>query len=318
MSFISRVAVSAVLAGAAISEAASLPINRQVKVEYDFAGQRVPKWSGGALVDFISNRSASPLILTFDDQGREMPALPLTIPGSETVDLDDIARSQDGALAVCGSAYDHSGRGSGFIALIGPGGGPATVIRTHPYYPSRVALGSDDSVWTAGLEVVNGKETGPGVNPDNGVIRHFDRTGKLLGSYIPRSSLGSAFVVQNGRLESANGRIGWYTGPVFGPGSAYYEILSTGEVRTYPTIGLAKLERVTGLALMDNGRTYVTTFDSTSHASRFLSIGAGGGQWSTAPFPGGITKATLYGGGGKRLVFRSSDRFVLTFVDISE
>src|ERR1039458_4283244 len=62
-------------------------------------------------------------------------------------------------------------------------------------------------------------------------------------------------------------------GPTNGPGSRYYEILSDGTVRKYPVISINKSEVVNGLALTDDGRTYVTTADNRNHTWRFLSIG---------------------------------------------
>src|ERR1022692_1309459 len=111
------------------------------------------------------------------------------------------------------------------------------------------------------LELANAKDSTP---PESGVIRHFDRSGKMLGSFIPRSTFSSPLMVLYGMLRSARGRIGWYTGPNFGPGSQYYEILSDGTVRKYPAISLNGSETVNGLGLTDDGRTYLTTSDNSS------------------------------------------------------
>jgi len=304
------------LACAARLQAASFSLDRVAQINYDFGGMRMPQWSGGALVNFVNNQTASPILLSFDDQGRQLHALPFMIPDSDTVDLDDIARSPEGGWAVCGKAFDHAGRGTGFIAVISPSGDQVTVARLYPYYPSLVAIGSDGTIWTAGLEVVNGRENGPGVNLEHGVIRHFDRVGKPLGSFIPRSSLSSRFMVLNGLLRSANGRIGWYTGPTFGPGSEYFEILSDGAVRKYPSIDLNKHERVSGLALTEDGRAYVTTSDNSDRTWHLLSIAASDQQWRTEALPAPLSRVALYGGEGKRLVFFTDDRFKLTFVNL--
>jgi hypothetical protein len=314
---ISLAIISLNLAGGSSIRAASLSIHHEARVSYDFAGMRLAQWSGGALVNFASNQTAAPTLLSFDDQGKQLQALPFTIPESETVDLYDIARSPDGFFAVCGKAYDHSGRGSGFIAVVSPTGDQATTVRLYPYYPTLVTVGSDRTIWTAGVEVVNGKEGGPGINPEYGVIRHFDLTGRLLGSFIPRSSLPSRSMILNGTLRSANGRIGWYTGPIAGPGSQYYEILSDGTVRRYPSIALNKSEYVTGLALMDDGSSYATTFDSADRAYRLHSVAGPSQQWAVEPVPDQIGRGILYGGEGSRLVFHTPDHFTLIFADVS-
>jgi hypothetical protein len=265
----------------------------------DFGTTHVPRWSGGALVNFTSNRTAAPTLLSFDDEGRQLQPTVFTISGAVMIDLRDIARSHDGTLAVCGKAFDQSGRGSGFISIIGPVGDKTTTVRLFPYYATGITFASDGTVWTFGLEAVDGKET----KGEHDVIRHFDRTGKLLGSLIPRSQLSSIFAGLNGFLASANDRVGWYTGPVFGPGSRFYEILSDGTVRNYPAIALSKSERVTGLAVLDNGRTYVTTSDDRNRVWKFLSISGPAEQWMPVSLTDDLKRAFLYGGEGERLVF---------------
>jgi hypothetical protein len=297
------------------AEAASLSVSHEAKISYDFGNIRTPGWSWGALVNFVSNRSAAPLLLSFDEKGTQIQAFPFTVPDSEMVDLDDISRGPDGALAICGAAYDHAGRGSGFIATISPSGDQTTIVRLYPYRATRLAVASDGTIWTAGIEVVNGKETGPGVNPANGVIRHFDRTGKLLGSFIPRSSLPAPFMAEYGFLRAAKGRIGWYTGPIVGPGSEYYEILSDGTVRKYPSVALKQFEFVTGLALTDDGSSYITTSDTPNHTWRVLSVSSSDKPWTVQALPAQMSWPVVYGGEGSQLMFFSNDRFKITFVD---
>src|ERR1022692_3778184 len=118
-------------------------------------GVRMPEWSGGALVTFVSNQTPAPVILSFDDRGRQLSPLILTIPESETIDLIDAARGSDGMVVACGKVYDHSGRGTGFLAVFGTTGVELTVIRLYPYSPSRIAVAADGSIWTAGPEDAN-------------------------------------------------------------------------------------------------------------------------------------------------------------------
>jgi len=308
--------ISLTLVGGASVQAGSLSLNHEAKIGYDFGGMRVPRWSGGALVNFVSNQTAAPTLLSFDDQGRQLQAIVFTIPDAEMIDLDDIARSPDGSLAVCGKAFDHSGPGAGFIAVTSPTGDQATTVRLYPYYPTGITFASDGTIWTLGLEIVNGTEKNPGVNPEDGVIRNFDRTGKLLRWYVPRSSISSPILVHNGYIASSNGRVGWYTGPVGGPGSEYYEIHSDGMVRKRPSIALSKSEYVTGLALTDDGTTYVTTSDNKNHLGRLLAISSTAQEWTAELPPDQLKRVDLSGGEGRRLVFHPN-RFTLTFVDVS-
>lgn len=304
-------------------QAASFSLNHAASIKYDFANQPVPHWSGGALVGFTSDHTAAPVLLTFDEQGQEIHPVVLTIPDGTAIDLWDVARGRDGTLAACGMVHDRSDTRSGFIAIFNPAGDRTAAVRLNPYYPSRVTVGSDGTIWTAGLEVVNGVEKGLGVNPQDGVIRHFDSSGKQIGSYIPRSSIASAIMADGGRLQSADGRIGWYTGPASGPtesrsnpGTEYYEILSDGTVHKHSGIDLGKWEWVTGLALMDDGSAYATTYSGSTLKTYLFSIGASGEQWKRERVP--VQNGYLYGGDSQRLVFSNGNRFSMAFVDVSQ
>jgi hypothetical protein len=89
------------LAGNSCLWPATLSLDHEATIKIDFGGMRMPRWSGGALVNFISNRTASPVLLSFDSRGKQLKSLSFTVPGSEKVDLDDITRGLDGALAIC-------------------------------------------------------------------------------------------------------------------------------------------------------------------------------------------------------------------------
>jgi len=124
--------------------AATLTLDHDARITYDFALQQVPRWSGSALVNFVSNQTAAPTLLSFDEQGNPIQAFPYTIPDVEKIDLDDIARSPDGTFAVCGSVFERSGKRSGFIGLVDSIGQSLKTIRLFPYYP--VALRSPPTV----------------------------------------------------------------------------------------------------------------------------------------------------------------------------
>ncbi len=289
-----------------------LAVVHDAELRYDLGGVHLPVWSNGALVTFVSNRTISPEILSFDNGGRQLPTLRLTIPDSDMIDLDDASGGPNGVVAVCGTAYDRSGRGSGFFALLNANGGMATVVRLFPYYPSRITVASDGSIWTAGLEVTNSKDSTP---PASGVIRRFDSTGKMTGSFVPRSTIASPQMVLSGMLRSARGRVGWYTGPIGGPGSQYYEFLADGMVHKYPAIALGVTEVVNGLGLTDDGMTFLTTRENSKHLRRLLSINGVGGQWEQERLPSQIGPIfILYGASGSSLVFLNNDRSRMTFI----
>jgi len=97
----------------------------------------------------------------------------------------------------------------------------------------------------------------------------------------------------------------------------YYEISSDGKVRRYPAIGLNQSELLTGLALTDDGGTFVSTSDMKNRTWRLLSIVSPEEQWTAQFLPAYLEKALLYGGEGRQLVFLPRDHLKISFVNVS-
>src|SRR5713101_131721 len=146
---------------------------------------RIAVWSGGALV-FVQDRfSDAPIFRILDRNGAQLSEFRFSIPGAVLINIYDnsVARGSDGALAIVGTAYSDDSRGSMFVAWVSPDGQQQTIIRTNPFFPEAVTLASDGTIWIAGQE---------GRDYSRPLIRRYDKTGKLLGSFIPWSRLGTA------------------------------------------------------------------------------------------------------------------------------
>jgi len=296
---------------------AEFSVDHEAKIGIDLGGERVARWSSGGLQAFQSNQTAAPLLISFDDTGKQSWAHNFSIPGAEVIDIADFSRGAGGNFAVCGSAFDHAGRGSGFFSIINPSGETSLIVRTDPYTPFLVALAPDSTIWTVGMELSNRSETGPGIDANAGVLRHFDINGKQIASFIPRSTVGEAGQITWGFLRATGDRVGWCTGPVLGPGSVYFEVSSAGTVRKFPAISLGERAAITGFALTDDGKAFITTFDNRSHASQLLSLNDPDPSWEVKSLPDPLStsrRVILYGGDADRLVFSRSDRFTLTFI----
>src|SRR5581483_3394309 len=140
-----------------------------------------------------------------------------------------------GTIFLCGTAYDREGSDAAFLASISPSNEGVNVVRTAPYTPYHLALAPDGTVWTVGIEMDNFVE--PAASRDKDVVRHFDRTGKLLASFVPRSTFESHSSIIYGYLAATIDRLGWYTGLEFGP-SEYIEISRDGVVSRFSSIQL--------------------------------------------------------------------------------
>lgn len=219
----------------------------------DLTARRFPRWGRGVLTYIDTNDSEATVIRTFDRSGTELTPRVFSVPGAATTHLEQVARSIDGAIVACGTAYDHEGRGGGFVAWIGKSPAESTVVRTFPYVPYLLAVAPDGTVWTQGLEMVKGVEHRSPASPDHGVIRHFDLSGKEVGSFILRSNLPERSVgLFQGMLAASGERVGWYS-----QDNEYFEIARDGKVTRYPVApGLGR--RASTLALTENGAVLVT------------------------------------------------------------
>ena len=85
---------------------------------------------------------------------------------------------------------------------------------------------------------VDGKLNGPGVNPNADAVRHFDRSGKLLGSAVPLNTVIPHSRRSYGYLAATQDRIGWYS-PIDGlatyvelsPRLDHYQVYSGSGIR---------------------------------------------------------------------------------------
>jgi hypothetical protein len=170
-------------------------------------------WSGGALLVVKDRFSGAPTFSAFDREGKLISQFTFTIPEARVhiVFDHDFARGADGSLAIVGSAYTADSRGTTFLARVSPDGANQTIVRLSPFDPRAVTVAMDGTIWVAGFE-----RTEQGQEPDlsQNVIRRYDKTGKLVGSYIPWSSLqvdGRRRPTDDSILVSSKDRVGWYS-----------------------------------------------------------------------------------------------------------
>jgi hypothetical protein len=93
-------------------------------------------------------------------------------------------------------------------------------------------------------------------------------------------------------------------------------LLSDGQVRTYPAIDIRPKEELTGLALTDDGRTYVTLKDNAVPFSwRMLSIGRPDQSWTEEKLPTQLGQIfLLFGAEGDHLVIHHKDWSTMAFL----
>jgi hypothetical protein len=219
---------------------------------------RVPKWSNGAIVAVQNDDTPYPLIWVVDQNGTR--TIPFHVSNAAAMHIYDWDLGADGTIGLSGFAADTEGRLSGFIATLSPGGWESNVIRTESYRPGKVAIAHDGTIWTAGQELVllnNGKRSSS-MLPNAAVIRHYTKSGKVIGEHIPQSTVGDSLLLSNqhNALRASRDRIAWYSSD-----GRLVEIQRDGRMLldeyVRPPIGDAPYQ-ITGFGLTDAGEVYLS------------------------------------------------------------
>jgi hypothetical protein len=234
----------------------------------DSQSTTIPKWSGGALVTVDGHYSGAPLITLLDPFNIKRKAISLivAIPLANLIYVNGAARGVDGTIAHGGWARDDMGRVTGYLAIVSPDGQTTNLVRTEPYTPLSVAVAPDGTIWSRGAEFGGAART---VNhTDAGVLRHFDHAGKLLGTFIPQSTLKpDELLLGTDRLVCSVSRVGWYLSM---GATSYYEVVD-GNVVRFPAISLNPAsQQITGLAITDHGNAFISRDVNGAHDEVFL------------------------------------------------
>jgi hypothetical protein len=172
------------------------------------------KWSHGGFLYMDAIGGLAPSFQTLDREGKLLSKTVVSVPQAGEYWPCDFDRGTDGTIVFVGGTYSASGQAAPFIAWISPSGQTEQVVRTFPYYANHVSIAPDGSVWTIGLEMINHHTSDPALNPSSGVLRHFNRQGKLTASVWPQADFTAASDagrLTEGKLIATSDRVGWYS-----------------------------------------------------------------------------------------------------------
>jgi hypothetical protein len=240
-------------------------------------------WSGGAFIAVEDRFSGAPTFQLFDRNGREFSQFTFTIPGANSLKIWDnsMARGPEGSLVITGTLYwDDSGYGS-FVAWLSADRQQRTVIRTSSFRPEAVTLASDGTIWVAGH--VPRASRSDEWDYSQHLIRHYDNTGKLLGSFIPWSSLEKdktfATPTVESVLRSFNDRVGWYS-----PGAhTYIEFSLDGSVLNRFKAAPNSRDDVITVAACDDGSVFAATQGANHQNFGIFVLDRQQGDWTLIP-----------------------------------
>jgi hypothetical protein len=146
------------------------------------AGQMVCQFRNGYMFQF--DRTVDSVIRVYAPDGRFTLNLPIRLPGADVAWAYDVAVDSDGSFVVGAMGGDGdilhvTQRG---VVMLDSSGIQTAVIDTKNFWPNRVAIAEDHSIW------VLGAEEGPRNKQDYMILRKYSRAGELVGSYLPRST----------------------------------------------------------------------------------------------------------------------------------
>jgi hypothetical protein len=228
------------------ASAASLA-KSSAEINYDLAGKGPIRWSGGALSAVEGQSGFLPVVRLFGRDGIQLAALAVAIPEAKIVAVHSVARGRNGLVAMAGSAGDSEGRTTGFIALYPPDGSARKVIPIpfEVYSPIAIALAEDGSAWTAGIP---GKHA-----PGHNVFWHFDPLGTKTGSAVDLNSFSGPLAIPGGLFAASPRGLVWIS-PKDG---RYLELSLDGVVTTDIAVNFPSASLISGLAVTEDGQTFV-------------------------------------------------------------
>jgi hypothetical protein len=270
------------------------------KVDYDPGGKPIASWTGSGLVAREAYESPAPVVHVFNSAGHEITTRTFEIPGSYLVQARSAAYGSDGTVAICGFATSAQGQMAPYIAWVPLDGSVQQTIRTDPFFPEALAIAPDGTFWAAGRELQNGRETAA----EYFILRHLDRSGRLIGGYVPRSLYPKTLVspAMESLIQTVEDRVGWYAPSA----KEYIEVKDSKTVRYEVTGNLKTGERIRGLAITTDGMAYVGFF-AASKELVIKQLDRASRTWRSVQVPTESRGFRLFGADGSQLVLGGRD-----------
>lgn len=267
------------------------------------------KWSHGAFL-YKESGTYPPAFYTLDREGNWIYSATFRGPNGAHVSSYDYDRGTDGSIVLSG-AYSSDQGAVPFLAWSSADGKTQRLVPTTPYFPYMLSVAPDGTVWTIGYEMINWDSKAPGLDPEAGVLRHFDASGGLLGSALPRSRFKTpyeSFRLASGLLVAKGDRLGWYA-PREGSGQYVEVSTATMAVQSYPGLQPtpSRCDMAVGLAVSDSGVVTVQIEDRSPLARTTYSFDRATSKWVPLQVPaiGGYNfTPRLVGSDGESRVFQ--------------
>jgi hypothetical protein len=205
-----HVILAALLACVCSASAQPAPAFVHERDMYVSTWEATPQWNGRLLLNLLDNKSSSPLIQTFDREGRR-EGIPFDLPGSSGIYLYTYGAGADGSVAVGGGALSADSRGVLFVTWVSPDRQRRVVIRTDPFTARAVTVAADGVIWAVGRTF----DFENMVDISRNVLQRYDTSGKVLSSVVIKNAKSwtnmPGDAAEASFLLASNDRVGWLT-----------------------------------------------------------------------------------------------------------
>jgi len=263
-------------------------------------------WSSGTLLELEDRFSSAPIFRTWDRAGKLVSEITFRFPGAYHINIysNSFARGADGSLAIIGSADTNDAGEILFLAWVSSEG-HETIVHLSDFFPHATTIAADGTIWVAGA---NGSAQGGQVQ---NLIRRYDKTGTLLGSFVPWSTPHKSLPPPvRSVLVSSKDRVGWYS-PI---SHEYVEFSLDGTVMNRFTTPSTQSDAIFGAALCDDDTVFAATsrpFNDGKPASwGILALARNSGQWSLISMNEAQAQGRLFGCDGTSLAVTTDDRTI--------
>lgn len=162
------------------------------------------------------------------------------------------------------------------------------------------------------------------IDPKNGIVRHFDRSGHLIGSFVPRNSLDDPAVRPlESFLAASHDRVGWFSTGKLVPGQkrpgSYMEFTADGTIKEYPLPSERDAEPgIYGFALTDDGSAFANV--AVHDTLVMMNLDREQRVWKPVSVPGfaDMTQTWLLGGTGNTLALWDTGTGVVHLFDLKK
>jgi hypothetical protein len=263
-------------------------------------------WSAGTLLELEDRFSSAPIFRTWDRGGKLLSQIAFTFPSAYHINIygNSFTHGADGSLAIIGSADTNDAGEILFLACVPPDGQEQTIVRLSNFFPHAVTTAADGTIWVVGANRL--AQDGPVQN----LIRRYDKTGTLLGSFFLSSTSRTVPPVVRSVLVSSKDRVGWYS-PI---SHKYVEFSLDGTVVSRVATPPTESDAIFGAALCDDGSMFAATprpFSDGKPASwGILSLARDSGQWSFISMNETQAQGRLFGCDGTSLAVTTDGRTI--------